>query len=69
MFDSGLSMHYCYLGRVSTVAIVSCSMLSLLASRRARSCAQAQQTGKILRIGFLDQALLLAGRSSWTRFG
>ena len=29
----------------------------------------AQQTGKIFRIGFLDQALLPVARSSWRRSG
>ena len=31
--------------------------------------AEAQQPGKIFRIGFLDQALLPVARSSWTRSG
>ena len=33
------------------------------------SLADAQQTGKIFRIGFLDKALLLVARSSWTHSG
>ena len=31
--------------------------------------ADAQQTGKIFRIGFLDRALLPVARSSWRRSG
>ena len=31
--------------------------------------ADAQQPGKIFRIGFLDKALLLVSRSSWRRSG
>ena len=31
--------------------------------------AEAQQTGKIPRIGFLDKALLPVARSSWRRSG
>ena len=33
------------------------------------SLADAQQTGKIFRIGFLDKALLPVARSSWRRSG
>ena len=33
------------------------------------SSADAQQTGKVPRIGFLDKALLLVSRSSWRRSG
>ena len=41
-----------------------CAMLFALCSS-----ADAQQTGKIFRIGFLDKALLPVARSSWRRSG
>ena len=53
-----------FLGLIYAMVFALCSLLLAPCSS-----VDAQEAGKVFRIGFLDKALLLVARSSWTLSG